>query len=106
MKVLFKIWTITPTVGIALNVLKNASIETSIENGSQSEQEVITSLQGLQKMYFSVFAGTSFQYAFRTGTSLFMTPNFQMGMQSITNSKLPSTIPYQLGIEAGINISF
>ncbi|KRY99609.1 hypothetical protein T4C_8648 [Trichinella pseudospiralis] len=33
-------WSITPTVGIALNVLKNASIETSIENGSQSEQEV------------------------------------------------------------------
>ncbi|MBY0348599.1 MAG: hypothetical protein GTN67_00890 [Hydrotalea flava] len=99
-------WSITPTVGIALNVLKNATIETSFENGSQSEQEVITSLQGLKKMYFSVFAGTSFQYAFSTGTSLFITPNFQMGMQSITNSKLPSTIPYQLGIEAGINISF
>lgn len=97
---------VIPTLGIALNMLHNATIETNFDNGSQSEQEVINSLQGLKKMYFSVFAGTSFQYIIHSGISVFISPNLQMGLQSITNPTLPSSIPYQLGIESGINISF
>ncbi|MDE3125406.1 MAG: hypothetical protein KGK14_07820 [Bacteroidota bacterium] len=99
-------WSIIPTLGTTVNILKNATIETVISNGVQSEQEILSSLKGLKNIYFSVFAGTTIQYQFHSGIAMFITPNFQLGLQSITNKNISPTNPYQGGVEAGVNISF
>lgn len=97
---------IAPTIGFAANFLTAATIETSFENTTQQESETLTNIEGLRKMYFSIFFSTNFQYQLRNKLSVSLNPTFRFAVNPINHNNIVQSFPYSLGVAAGVTYRF
>ncbi len=90
-----------PGVGIALNFLTKAVLETNINDGLNTETESITKLEGLQKVSYSLMFTPELQYRVSEKWRIMAMPYFKYALVSVNKKNIVKTYPYNVGLAAG-----
>ena len=89
-----------------INLLLRGEIETSIEDGINTEIEVIRKLNGLKKIYFSLSTEIGVEYQLSNRFSFELAPSARFALNSINKQTLVKSYPYSLGVATGIRYRF
>jgi hypothetical protein len=87
-----------PGIGISLNYLAKATIQTEINNGGDHEKEIITSLNGLKKISLSLLFQPEVQYNVSKNWTFGLCPYFNYSIAPINKNHIVKTYPYTLGL--------
>lgn len=90
--------------GFSTNFLTGGKIETSIENGFNSETEVVNNLQGLKKIYFTGLAGVGVDYSINKRIALSFAPTYRFALSAINQNTAVKSYPNSLGLLIGLKI--
>ncbi len=94
---------VTPGAGVAANILLSTKIRTEIESGyGGGEPVLISKLQGVRAVYFSMQTNVELQYKLGKSTSITLLPSFMYAINSINNNNVVKTYPYSFGLGFGI----
>lgn len=88
--------------GIGINHLIRGKIETTVENETENETEVIKKLQGLKKIYFSGLTGLGIDYNLNKKIALTFNPSFKFALNSINKNSPVKSYPNSFGLGFGI----
>ena len=88
--------------GIGINYLVNGEIETTLENETENETEIIKNIQGLKKIYFSGLTGLGIDYNLNKKIALTFTPSFKFALNSINKDFPVKSYPNSFGLGFGV----
>ena len=91
--------------GVSVNFLTKAKVETSVENGSDNEQEVVKNLYGLKKIYFSGTTGIGINYRINDKFTITFDPAFRYAFNSINNNAPVKSYPNSFMLPVGLKIN-
>ncbi|MCW3106426.1 MAG: porin family protein [Segetibacter sp.] len=92
--------------GTAVNYLIKGKVETSVENGTNNEPEVVDNLQGLKKVYFSGLADVGMDYLINTKIAITFAPTFRFAVNSINKDASVKSYPNSIGLATGLRFNF
>jgi len=90
--------------GAVVNFLIRGRIETSVENGSANEPEVVGKLYGLKKIYFSGLTGVGVSYHINDKIAISLSPTFRYALNSINKNTPVKSYPNSLMFPIGLKI--
>lgn len=90
--------------GAAANFLIKGKIETSVENGTSNEPEVVGKLYGLKKIYFSGLTGFGVSYHINDKIAISLSPAFRYALNSINKNTPVKSYPNSLMFPIGLKI--
>ena len=87
------------------NFLVKQSLQTSLDAGA-SQQQYITSIQGLRKTYFNGMAGLGLQYNVSRRISLNLLPAVNFAFNSINQRAAVKSYLNSFSVTGGVKIQF
>ena len=97
-----KKFSLDPCIGIAFNFLTKASLTTEVNDDTNSENEVITKLNGLKKINYSFLFTSELQYQASKKWYFIAAPYFKYALAPINNGSVVKTYPYNIGLGIGV----
>jgi hypothetical protein len=92
--------------GTSVNYLIKGKVETSVENGTNNEPEVVDNLQGLKKIYFSGVASAGIDYLINTKVAITFAPTYRFAINSINKDAAVKSYPNSIGLVTGLRFNF
>jgi hypothetical protein len=99
-------FSVSPGLGISLNILTSARIKTEVEDARSRETVTIDKLQGTKAFYVGLLANANMQYDLSPKWSFTIRPGFSYALTSITKNNVVKTYPYSFGAGAGLTYKF
>lgn len=99
-------FSIMPSVGISLNFITSATVQTQVKDAFNRESIMINGLNGMKKVYIGLIADINFQYNYNNKWAFNLLPTLRYAITPITQSNVVKTYPYSVGISAGITYKF
>ncbi len=99
-------FSIMPSVGISLNFITSATVQTQVKDAFNREAIMINGLNGMKKVYIGLIADINFQYNYNNRWAFNLLPTLRYAVTPITQSNVVKTYPYSLGVGAGITYKF
>ena len=93
-------------VGVSANFLTKGKIEATVENGFNTEAEVVNNLQGLKKIYFAGLAGFGVEYNLNKKVVLSFVPTYRFALNSINKEVPVKSYPNSIGMAVGLKYNF
>lgn len=110
LQLLYKIdkrrFSIMPSVGLSINFISKATVQTQVKDAFNRETVMINGLNGMKKIYIGLMADINFQYNYNNRWSFNLLPTLRYAITPITQSNVVKTYPYSAGISAGITYKF
>ncbi|HWB25280.1 MAG TPA: hypothetical protein VG738_07360 [Chitinophagaceae bacterium] len=97
---------ITPSAGIAANILLSTKVRTALESNTSIEPVTISRLEGVRPVYLSLYADVEVSYIINRQTAITILPVFKYALSSINRGNVVKTYPYSLGLGIGITRRF
>ncbi len=92
--------------GTAVNYLIKGKVETSVEDGTNNEPEVVDNLQGLKKIYFNALAGVGIEYNLGKKIAVTFAPTYRFALNSINKEASVKSYPNSIGLSTGLRFTF
>ncbi len=100
-----KKFNVIPELGLMANFLVKQSLQTSLDAGT-SQQQHITSIQGLRKTYFNGMAGLGLQYNISKRISLNLVPAVNFAFNSINQNAAVKSYLNSFSVTGGVKLQF
>ena len=97
-----KKFSLDPGVGIVFNFLTKATLKTEVNDDTNSENEILTKLNGLKEFNYSFLLSSELQYQISRSWSVIATPYFKFALNPINKGNVVETYPYNIGLGMGI----
>lgn len=98
--------TLMPGVGISLNSLTGATLETKLRSAYYSQQDYVVRMYGLKRLNYGVLIKAQLAYAIDPHWSIDMVASFKNALSPINLRTVVATYPYNMGVGAGITYNF
>ncbi len=99
-------FSISPGAGISSNFLTKSSIETNIQNGTNSDNQVLNNIEGLKKTYLQGLTTLAADYRLNKSISLNCTPTLRFALTSINQNSPVKSYQSSLGLSTGLSLHF
>lgn len=94
-------FTFNPGIGVSVNILTGARVQTIIEKWSAREKINLTHLDGLRKINVSLLIDPEMQYQFSKSWGLSLLPYLKYALTPINIGATVKTYPYHIGLGIG-----
>lgn len=105
-KILHKNFSVSAGIGVAVNLLTAAKIQTEIQNISANEIVSVNRLQGMKSFYTDALANADVQYNIKGNWSVNLITTFRFALSPINKNNIVKTFPYSFGLGMGCTYKF
>jgi hypothetical protein len=101
-----KRFTLLMGLGVSLNLLTSATLETKIYGPNIMEQETVVPIKGLRSLNYGIILKADLEYHISNRLGVNVIPSFKNSLNPINIHSALSAYPYNFGIGAGLSYHF